>query len=282
MAYIVIVIFAILTLSFFLPRFLKSRTGAEGLLRESQALFEAKNYAKALEKSREILEKYPDFDKIDAAILSVGFAQSGLGNYDQALLTFEKLIADYPESKYTPDALYYAAEIYSKKNDLRKTAEYLDRIFKDYPDDQILAQAGRLKIKLTARQAFFKADSFFDQKKYQEALAEHQRLFNNYSSGLEPEFRVAALFQMGYSQEQLGNDDEALLTFQNLINDYPGDVFTFEALHLSAQIYIKKNDFQKAEEYYDKILKDYPRIMLTEQKVEMEALKTKIDAEKYK
>ena len=46
-----------------------------------------------------IVEKYPDYSKIDMTLLNLGDVQIALQEYDDAWISYEKLINEFPTSK---------------------------------------------------------------------------------------------------------------------------------------------------------------------------------------
>jgi len=106
------------------------------------------------------------------------------------------------------------------------------------------------------------AESLFDEGKYQEALEKYQEFLDQYPNSDRAD---NALLMIGRSQMLLGADDGALLTFQNLIENYPKSNNIPDALCHSARIYSIKGNFEKAEEYCDKILMEYPNLTGSQQ-----------------
>ena len=109
---------------------------------------------------------------------------------------------------------------------------------------------------LGERNLFEEALTLFNDKKYQEAIEKYREFLNKYPDSLRAD---DALLSIGQSQRYLGKNEEALSTFQKLMDNYPNSDNIPDALYHSAEIYLfVKNRPEKAEEYYDRILKDYP------------------------
>jgi outer membrane protein assembly factor BamD len=58
-----------------------------------------KDFEAALPRLETVLERYPNFSKMDVVFYQMGVALSGLGREGEARLYFERVLAEYPESK---------------------------------------------------------------------------------------------------------------------------------------------------------------------------------------
>ncbi|MDZ7579830.1 MAG: penicillin-binding protein activator [Deltaproteobacteria bacterium] len=85
---------------------------------EADALFEARNYEKALDYYRQYLDQYPDGPAAATAWLRIGSLQNALGRYESARDSFNRLLADFPrdmlagEAKVGILASYYAEGLF--------------------------------------------------------------------------------------------------------------------------------------------------------------------------
>lgn len=81
-------------------------TPAEGeaLFSEAEQLFEQKLYEDALAAYQSYLAQYPDQSLADAALMKIGMIFSATGNSLEEKRAFERILTDYPESPYAPDA----------------------------------------------------------------------------------------------------------------------------------------------------------------------------------
>ncbi|MDI6687587.1 MAG: penicillin-binding protein activator [Desulfobacterales bacterium] len=75
------------------------------LFAQAEDLFQAKSYEKAIIKYTEYLSGFPKGRMADAALMKTGTIWSNLGNNAKALDCYNRLIADYPKSPFTPDAM---------------------------------------------------------------------------------------------------------------------------------------------------------------------------------
>jgi len=251
--------------------------GERNLFEEALTLFNDKKYQEAIEKYREFLNKYPDSLRADDALLLIGRSQRSLGNDDEALLTFQKLMTDYPNSDDVPNAFFHSAQIYKEQGKYEKAYLFTDKILKEYPDAQswiienskefiaALPQVygpqlllEEVKTLYQQAQALDFSIKEYNQEEYQEILEKlekYQELANQ-----QPQSNLSddILFQISLCYMKLKKNDQALLIFEKLRDNYPNSIYLPSALYYSAEIYFVKEDFLKANQYCDRILKEYP------------------------
>lgn len=80
------------------------------------------------------------------------------GSFDNALSKFEAYLTDYPEGKYSLDALYYKSEIYNNRKDIKHAAAGYEQIA-----DRVPNKFGEKALLLSARL------NFFDLKDYEKS-----------------------------------------------------------------------------------------------------------------
>ncbi|MFC1789242.1 ABC transporter substrate-binding protein, partial [Thermodesulfobacteriota bacterium] len=77
---------------------------ADALFSRAEKMLQAESYPEALDAYGEYLEKYPDRPLVDAALMKLGSVYAILGDNEKARNAYERLIAEYPESIFVPDA----------------------------------------------------------------------------------------------------------------------------------------------------------------------------------
>lgn len=86
---------------------------------------------KALEMYKALIDKYPNYPRIDEVYFYYGFNLMEMGQQEEALKMYRTLIKDYPDSKYVPDAYVSFGEYYFNKGDLQRAIEAYKRATKD-------------------------------------------------------------------------------------------------------------------------------------------------------
>lgn len=76
----------------------------DALFSKAEKMLQAESYPEALDAYSEFLEKYPDRPLADAALMKIGSVYAILGDNEKARNAYERLMAEYPESIFVPDA----------------------------------------------------------------------------------------------------------------------------------------------------------------------------------
>ena len=241
---------------------LNNGLNAEFLYRDVQACYDEKNYQKTIEKAQEFLIKYPKSNKADIILLRLGLSQRYSGKTENALSSLIKLIDDYPKSRNIVISLYYIARIHSENYiDTKEAVKYLNIIIEKYSEDSAewVQKAKEFKLKIEFPSQWQEAESLFQEEKYQEALEKYQKIINEYPSSEKSGIIARILLRIGDCQKIIGEEEKALLTFQKIITDYTnyeGIRLHFYAYVRIAEIYYEKNEYEKVEEYCNKVLEN--------------------------
>ena len=124
----------------------------------AKALFPNDNLIISLEKKVvELSKKFADIDKqiteqekitvskgkeADKAQLKIGTLYLEKEDYKNALIAFEKVAKDFPESSFIPEAQFQAAKIYGEKlNNKEKMKKMLEEIMSKYPEHKVSFKA---------------------------------------------------------------------------------------------------------------------------------------------
>jgi branched-chain amino acid transport system substrate-binding protein len=77
---------------------------ADELFLKAEKLYQAKSYEKALNAYNEYLSRFPDRPLADAALMKTGVIYTALGDYVRARDSYKRLIVEYSDSSFVPDA----------------------------------------------------------------------------------------------------------------------------------------------------------------------------------
>lgn len=77
------------------------------------------NFKKAIAEFRQLLEKYPDYQKSDRALYCLGLSYLNLGSYEEGIEALEAIATKYPDSKVVINANH----LLSKLKEARYNAE---------------------------------------------------------------------------------------------------------------------------------------------------------------
>lgn len=110
--------------------------------REAKTLVADKQWARAEEKFKEIIELYPEDQAIDAALYYLGFVLKKQSKFGEAEVTLERLIREFPRSTWADDAAALRMEIAPEIGTGASTAESA-------------RSAGDVEVRLAALQSLF-------------------------------------------------------------------------------------------------------------------------------
>jgi TolA-binding protein len=246
-------------INFFIAK--NSKTGLEEeklMVQEAQTLLEEKKYEDAIKKYHEILTRFPESPDTDKILFSTGMSYLNLKKYDESVIYFQKLVGEYPKSQNAPEALYELMVAYSEKGDIKNMQDSLIRLSNNYPnaDGTLFSNAKNIEMKVLPSILLQGAEVLFKLKKNQEALNLYQLILKDYPSTGDTFSRI--IIGIGLCQENLGNETEAIVSFQKIADNYPESAYASYAFYYISRIYQGQKNYTKAKEYCKAILDNYP------------------------
>lgn len=124
-------------------RYPDSPFGEESLFRRAEVLYRQKKWHEARNAFYTVRASYPDGELFDAALYWGGMASLMAREPFGAVLLWEKLIREYPDSGFRPEALYKTAEVYRESGDYAKAFSLYRELTSAYPEDSRAAPADR-------------------------------------------------------------------------------------------------------------------------------------------
>ncbi len=128
-----VIILLILTLSIGCAKREKVSTAKE-YFDQGARYFKERNFALGALEFQKVLEKYPKSKWADNAQFGLGLIYEELGEYQKAVKELEKVITHYPKGDKAPNALFGIGEIYERK--LKNNSQAIDayqKLVNDYP-----------------------------------------------------------------------------------------------------------------------------------------------------
>ena len=208
------------------------------------------NFSAAISSLSSVVDSYPDSEFSDDAqyLLAKSFSE-GLRDYERAIVEYQRLVGNYPESDLLGVAYYemgdcyyilgsyeeaysnyqkaqeYGGEVgrkalYSAAHCLYKLESYVEAalLFSEYveryPQTDISDDA-----------QYFAGAAWYEAQEFSRALVAFQNCVNNYPQGTWYNgilIAPAALFHQGLCLEKLGRYQEAYHIYLRIIRDYPG------------------------------------------------------------
>ena len=226
---------------------------AAQLFSRAEKMFQEKSYEKALVFFNEYLDRFPDRPMAGAALMKTGAIHMALGNNDRARNVYKRLIAEYPESYFIPDARIEIMATYYNQGEYKKVIEQAADFIK-----HAVSRAHILRTYVLAGDAYVALGSPKDAVNYYTmayAKAQDQekkviiiklkyavRQLSSQdivflSSRLEERFPAGYLiFQLGINSVNEEKYDEALKILSEFIEKFPAHENVQQAKNLTVEI----------------------------------------------
>ncbi len=197
---------------------------------------------KAEDKARRSYETADDDAEKQQSLLLLVDALGEGKKYDEAL----SLLSPFTEiqASFAAYALLYSADLYTKKKDVQKASDAYDALLKRFP------------VHALAEQALYAAgDLYYSYSLWPEAVERFTQYKRTYPQGL---FITAALNYGAESCIKDSNEGQAILTYQELLKNYPDNSYEFSAMMNLVQLYRNKKEYYSALDTAQLIVKKYP------------------------
>lgn len=241
--------------------------------------YESENYEAAAKLAAETLPKLPPEARSDVLLIAAN-ARRQLGQQSEALALYDKLVAEYPDSKAAKDAGFHRlVSLVAQKDD--RALGQIDVFLMSSADESERAKATLLKAELLfGRDRFDEAAELYDksassqgtekyradalyklawcrmqQKKYDEAINVLTRYLMQYP---RHQHVASAYAQRAMAQMQTGDNVAALADFENIINRHQGAKGREDAMIQRALLL---GNLQKPAEMsaaFERLLAEYP------------------------
>jgi TolA-binding protein len=237
------------------------------------------------EGAHEAFDEAIEMGTIDPSIGSAIIFQKAWLNYrnrvyDEAARDFLALFQSDPNGERGPDAMFWAAESFFQDGDLAQAGTLFRRYLREHPSGQHRDAAqyalgwtyfrqGDYASAIPHFEAFLNAfrddtgtvpyradarlrlaDSFFALKRYPEAVRVYGRLSADGDD--------YALYQIGQAYSNSGDAFEAMTTFRNLLEEYPGSEWREEARYSLGYLFFLNQEYDQAILEYDALISSYP------------------------
>jgi TolA-binding protein len=215
------------------------------------ALFQREQYERALVLFDELIKNYPNSPLIEKASLNHAICQYKRAKFDEALQELLAFSERFPASDQIAAPIFYAGMIQYDKQLYDEARARFQNIV-DLGDKEYAAAA-----------QFNIGQTFFDERKYPEAIAAYRRTIEAFK---DSEFASEASFRIGWALERQRKYNDAIKELKGAIEKYPTSKNAPAAQIFIAQIYAEGlKDIPKAVEAFRAIV---------DNKVNVEAIQT--------
>ncbi len=204
-------------------------------------------YNKAIEVYDEILKEYSNSPYLDYVQYRQGIALLKSDKVKAAVLSFETLKANFPESKFLKDVKYYLAVSYFKMGDWSNTIEQMN---------DFIASSSEKDKRSIGEAYYILALAEFNIAEYKKALKSFNYIIKQYKS----EDRLIGKSEIGIAKcyYRIGKVDESIKRFKILVYKYPNSSIEADALIWLGDYYLGVSDFDNAIDYYSQFVKEFP------------------------
>ena len=245
------------------------------MLRSGDCYLNLKDYDNALEEYRRSIATTDT--GADYALNQSATVYGLLKKYGDKTATLERLVKNYPNSQYVPQALYEIGHTYQQTGSPDKAIGYFDQMIEMYPASD-----------LARRAAVETALIHYQNDNYDEAIRMYKKVINDYpgsneartamsdlrsiyvekgdvntfieytqNTGGVPSMAVSQRDSLSYAAAESmfsrGDTKAAMRLFQDYLSQYPTGAFRADALYYTGVIYEKDNDYDKALDAFLKV-----------------------------
>ncbi len=191
--------------------------------------------------------KYASYKRMDEVLFYLAYLLTQVKKEEAARNYFKRLIKDYPESKFLPDAFFAFGEYYFENKDLEAALKFYEKVMK-YPDSRVFGYA-----------RYKEAWVYYNMGDFKQALATFvdviklsQKPGGNKKNklGLEKEAKKDAV----RAYARVGTPDKAWAFFKNIGGDYAMNML--EAL---GELYNSQGQFQDSIKIFRQLMAIEPK-----------------------
>ena len=194
-------------------------------------------------------------------------------DYDKAEESFKQVLEDYPDSKERVPALIYLANTHFLDREYEESKFHYKKFIELYPAKSYVDRAYYFKAMSDFR---LMEIATRDQTNTHSALEGFDDLIAKFpKSPFYPKavkrrdetIRVLAqnVFEIGKFYHRTGAYQAAILRLQDLLKTYPNQSFLDEAIFLIAESYLEEENYGKAKDTYKALLDKYPKSLFSQE-----------------
>jgi TolA-binding protein len=179
--------------------------------------------------------------ELPSLISDIAWTLVKMGKMDDAKKYYEKLVTEFPESKYTSEGLLKIAEYYYNLSDFKTSLSYYTKVLELATDKNYTSLA-----------TYWIGWCYINQNNKLEALKYFERYIENFPDG---EYIADVLLRTGLIYYEFGNTKQAKESLQTLIKKYPKSYEAEKASSLLDEINLVEESKGDVEKYYTLLIK---------------------------
>lgn len=213
----------------------------KALFQMGEAYFQSKEYPLAYSAFKRIHEKELQSPLRPYALFRMGCVNFQNGAFEAAGQNWSQLMKEFPENISGPSSQYLMAEIALRQNELGKA---------------ITGFGGLAALDDYAMDAQYKIIwCLAAQGQYDQAISRSQKFLKDFEWG---ELYAKVSLLMGLCQQMMKQTDEAMTTYQSILDRYPNTAYYEKALYLLAVALVQDKRYAEVVTHVYTILKTAP------------------------
>lgn len=197
-----------------------------------------------------LVRDHPTFKRMDEVLFSLAFALQELNQFDKARSVYRRLIKDYPQSRYVPNAYLSFAEFYFNDGDMEAAAKFYRKVLEFPPKRNSVYGYALYKIAWVE----------YNRERYRQSLQAFVDILefarsNKYANDAQNLARQARK-ELVLPYSRYGSPGKALDFFRRYAR---GDDEAHEMLENLGELYYDTGQWPEAITVYHKLMADAPR-----------------------
>lgn len=226
----------------FQDEFKESNLRSESMYLLGSSLYNLGNFSEAIEVFKNIIRFYnQDIELVQKAEYEIADCYYQMGNEKEAIAKFKVLRSKYPDSRLTPEVMWWLGEYYYRHNDLNLARRYFSSLIQDFPKSKLIPDA-----------YYVLGSTYAEESKYGEAIDNFEKVIGLGKSDLAGTAGIA-IADIYAKEDKI---DLALKMYKDMLEEYS---------HLSsliypkiADLYRKINNYNEAIDFYRQSLNMVP------------------------
>ncbi len=227
---------ALIHLNQLIGRYPNSLYLEDALFQRGQIFMEETRYNEASSGFSDLISRKPNSPFVPYALEGRAVANFSMQNYNQTIEDYKTILDLHPNAQNAETALKGLQEALALQGRSGEFSDYLDRYKGSNPSSGSVQAL-----------EFEAAKSLYFDKKYSEASRALEKYIRNYPQSAQ---RVDALYFLGDSYFQLGDEDQALIQFKMLERE-PASPQRIRAMQRIGSIELSKGNFDQAIPYLE-------------------------------
>lgn len=195
-----------------------------------------KNYTAKSSDLKILLAQFPNSSFSDDAMFELARTYERMNEIESAIESYNKILTQMPQSVFAKKALLQLGLIYYNKNDFNNSIVFYKKVVENYPNTD---ESGAALIGIKNNYIDLNnVDAYFD---YSNSLGNHTQVSSTAQD---------SIFYAAVEKKYMAGDSSAVSQFEDYLNRFPEGSFRLNASYYLAENYYSKGQFAKSLDLY--------------------------------